>query len=136
MGKFGIGQAVERVEDARLLTGHGRYTDDISLDNQAYGVVLRSPHAHAEIRAIDTAAAKTAPGVLGVYTAADIDAVSPALESSAKRPARLPRFHSPGAGASRPPCRMPHREMRFESSVFVMVLLFMMMHLPVRSCCF
>jgi aerobic carbon-monoxide dehydrogenase large subunit len=74
MGKFGIGQAVERVEDARLLTGRGRYTDDIALDNQAYGVVLRSPHAHAEIRGIDTAAAKAAPGVLGVFTAADIEA--------------------------------------------------------------
>ena len=74
MGKFGIGQAVERVEDARLLTGHGRYTDDIALENQAYGVVLRSPHAHAEIRGIDTAAAMGAPGVLGVYTAADIEA--------------------------------------------------------------
>jgi len=73
MGKFGIGQAVERVEDARLLTGRGRYTDDIALDNQAYAVVLRSPHAHAEIRGIDTAAAKAAPGVLGVYTAADIE---------------------------------------------------------------
>ena len=51
MGKFGIGQAVERVEDSRLLTGRGRYTDDIDLDNQAYAVVLRSPHAHADIRA-------------------------------------------------------------------------------------
>ena len=74
MGKFGIGQAVERVEDTRLLTGHGRYTDDITLDNQAYGVVLRSPHAHAEIRGIDSAAVKAAPGVLAVYTAADLKA--------------------------------------------------------------
>jgi carbon-monoxide dehydrogenase large subunit len=74
MGKFGIGQAVERVEDARLLTGHGRYTDDISLANQAYGVVLRAPHAHAEIAGIHTGAALKAPGVLGVYTAADIKA--------------------------------------------------------------
>lgn len=74
MGKFGIGQAVERVEDSRLLTGRGRYTDDIDLDNQAYAVVLRSPHAHAEIRAIDTAPALAVPGVLAVYTAADIKA--------------------------------------------------------------
>lgn len=74
MGKFGIGQAVERVEDTRLLTGRGRYTDDIDLDNQAYAVVLRSPHAHAEIRAIDTSPALAAPGVLAVYTAADIKA--------------------------------------------------------------
>ncbi|MPY75331.1 MAG: molybdopterin-dependent oxidoreductase [Alphaproteobacteria bacterium] len=74
MGKFGIGQAVERVEDTRLLTGRGRYTDDIDLDNQAYAVVLRSPHAHAEIRAIDTSPALAVPGVLAVYTAADIKA--------------------------------------------------------------
>jgi carbon-monoxide dehydrogenase large subunit len=74
MGKFGIGQAVERVEDARLLTGHGRYTDDIDLDGQAYAVVLRSPHAHAAIRSIDAGAALKAPGVLAVYTAADIKA--------------------------------------------------------------
>jgi carbon-monoxide dehydrogenase large subunit len=74
MGKFGIGQAVERVEDARLLTGHGRYTDDIDLDGQAYAVVLRSPHAHAEIRSIDARAALKARGVLAVYTAADIKA--------------------------------------------------------------
>jgi carbon-monoxide dehydrogenase large subunit len=74
MGKFGIGQAVERVEDTRLLTGHGRYTDDINLDNQVYAVVLRSPHAHAEIRSIDTAPALKSPGALAVYTAADIKA--------------------------------------------------------------
>jgi len=74
MGKFGMGQAVERVEDARLLTGHGRYTGDISLENQAYGVVLRAPHAHAEIESIHTGAAQKAPGVLAVYTAADIKA--------------------------------------------------------------
>jgi carbon-monoxide dehydrogenase large subunit len=74
MGKFGIGQAVERVEDARLLTGHGRYTDDISLENQAYGVVLRAPHAHARIEGIHTGRARKAPGVLGVYTAAEIKA--------------------------------------------------------------
>ena len=74
MGKFGIGQAVERVEDLRLLTGHGRYTDDINLDGQAYAVVLRSPHAHAEIRSIDAAEASRSPGVLAIYTAADIEA--------------------------------------------------------------
>ncbi len=74
MAKFGVGQAVERTEDARLLTGRGRYTDDINLEGQVYGVVLRSPHAHAEIRSIDTSAARSAPGVLAVYTAADIRA--------------------------------------------------------------
>jgi carbon-monoxide dehydrogenase large subunit len=69
--KFGMGQAVPRFEDPRLLRGGGRYTDDINLPGQARGYVLRSPHAHARIRAIDTAAARAAPGVLAVYTGAD-----------------------------------------------------------------
>jgi carbon-monoxide dehydrogenase large subunit len=55
MTKFGIGQAVPRTEDARLLTGRGRYTDDVSMAGQAYAYVLRSPHAHADILSIDTA---------------------------------------------------------------------------------
>ena len=74
MTKFGIGQPVERLEDPRLLTGRGRYTEDINLADQAHGHVLRSPHAHAAIRAIDTKAARDAPGVLAVYTAADTKA--------------------------------------------------------------
>ncbi len=72
MGQFGMGQPVRRLEDQRLVTGHGRYTDDISLAHQAYAYVLRSPHAHARIRGIDTKAAEAAPGVLAVYTAADL----------------------------------------------------------------
>ena len=47
--KFGVGQPVRRSEDARLITGHGRYTDDIDLPNIAYAYVLRSPVAHADI---------------------------------------------------------------------------------------
>src|SRR6201989_3167111 len=69
--KFGIGQAVSRFEDPRLLRGGGRYVDDISLPGMAFGYVLRSPHAHARIRSIDTAKAKAAPGVLAVLTGAD-----------------------------------------------------------------
>jgi carbon-monoxide dehydrogenase large subunit len=57
-----IGKSVERVEDARFLSGAGEYTDDITLPRQSYGVFVRSPHAHARIRGIDTAAAKSAPG--------------------------------------------------------------------------
>src|SRR5436305_13813372 len=71
MAKFGIGQAVRRVEDARFITGAGRYVDDISLPGMVHGVVLLSPHAHARIRKIDTAKAKAAPGVLLVLTGAD-----------------------------------------------------------------
>jgi len=74
MGDFAVGQGVSRFEDPRLTRGGGRYVDDIKLPGMAYGVVLRSPHAHAKIKWIDTGSAKTAPGVLCVLTAADIKA--------------------------------------------------------------
>jgi carbon-monoxide dehydrogenase large subunit len=69
--KFGIGQPVRRYEDVRLLTGRGHYQDDNVLPRQAWCIFVRSPHAHALIRSIDTDAAKAAPGVVAVYTAAD-----------------------------------------------------------------
>ena len=71
MTKFGVGQPVRRFEDARLLTGKGRYQDDQALARQAYAVFVRSPHAHARIGAIGTDAASHAPGVLAVYTGVD-----------------------------------------------------------------
>jgi carbon-monoxide dehydrogenase large subunit len=71
MGEFAIGQGVPRFEDPRLVRGEGRYVGDIALPGMAFGHVLRSPHAHARIRAIDVAAAKAAPGVLAVLTAVD-----------------------------------------------------------------
>src|SRR5215470_10975168 len=70
----GIGAAVKRKEDRRFLLGKGNYTDDITLPNQSYAVFVRSIHAHAKLGKIDTAAAKAAPGVLGVFTGADIAA--------------------------------------------------------------
>ena len=79
MSKFGIGQPVRRVEDQRFITGEGRYTDDINLPGQAYGYVLRSPTAHARIASLDVTAAKAAPGVLLVVTAAELDASMPCL---------------------------------------------------------
>ena len=72
MNQFGIGQPVRRVEDRRFLTGRGSYVDDLTLPRQAYAFMLRSPHAHAHIRAIDTAAAAAAPGVLAVLTGDDV----------------------------------------------------------------
>ncbi len=74
MSRFGLGQPVPRTEDPRLLTGRGRYVADISLPGQAHAVFLRSPHAHAEIRGVDVARARAAPGVLAVYTSADTEA--------------------------------------------------------------
>ncbi len=74
MAKFGIGDSVRRLEDPRLLTGGGRYTDDTKLSAPAArAYVLRSPHAHADIKGIDTAAAKKAPGVLAVFTGSDVE---------------------------------------------------------------
>ncbi len=69
--RAGIGHSVRRHEDARLLTGRGRFGDDLNLAGQAVAFVLRSPHAHAEIAAIDTTAAVAVPGVIAVLSAAD-----------------------------------------------------------------
>jgi carbon-monoxide dehydrogenase large subunit len=72
--KFAIGQPVPRSEDPKLVQGQGRYTDDVTLPNQAYAVIVRSRHAHGIIKRIDTEAAKKMPGVLAVYTGADLNA--------------------------------------------------------------
>src|SRR5262247_734049 len=74
MGEFAIGQSVSRFEDPRLLRGGGRYVGDIVLPGLVFGYVLRSPHAHARIRSIDTSKAKAASGVLAVLTGADWEA--------------------------------------------------------------
>ena len=66
MRQFGIGQPVRRVEDRRFLTGRGHYLDDIVRPREAHAVMLRSPHAHARIRRVDTVAAVGAPGVVAV----------------------------------------------------------------------
>jgi carbon-monoxide dehydrogenase large subunit len=68
----GIGQSVRRREDLRLLTGQGRYSDDVNAAGQAFAVMVRSPHAHAHIRSIDTEAASAAPGVVAVLTGRDL----------------------------------------------------------------
>ena len=69
-----IGTSVRRKEDYRFLTGGGQYTDDITLVHQSYAIFVRSPHAHANINSINTAAAKAAPGVLGVFVGEDVAA--------------------------------------------------------------
>src|SRR5262245_42004108 len=70
----GIGQPVRRKEDTRLLVGGGCFSDDVDLPRQTRAFVLRSPHAHARIRTIDTAAARATKGVLAVLTGADLKA--------------------------------------------------------------
>ena len=70
--KFGVGQPVRRKEDDTLVRGKGKYTDDFSLAGQVYAWIVRSSHAHGIIRGIDTEAARAMPGVLGVWTGADL----------------------------------------------------------------
>jgi carbon-monoxide dehydrogenase large subunit len=70
--KYGVGQPVRRKEDDTLVRGKGKYTDDFSLPGQAYGWMVRSSYAHGVIKAIDISAAKAMPGVLGVWTGADL----------------------------------------------------------------
>ena len=72
--KFGVGQPVRRVEDFRFLRGEGRFSDDLDVPGQAYAYFVRSPHAHAEIESVDVAGARSAPGVLTVFTGSDLDA--------------------------------------------------------------
>ncbi|HLA19962.1 MAG TPA: molybdopterin cofactor-binding domain-containing protein, partial [Pseudolabrys sp.] len=99
MGEFAIGQGVPRFEDPRLVRGGGHYIDDVVYPGMAFGVVLRSPHAHAKIKSIDVSAAKAAPGVLAVITAADWKASGfgdlpshPGLKRRGGAPMALPRY--------------------------------------------
>ncbi len=98
MMKFGVGQPLRRFEDQRLLTGKGRFQDDVALVRQAYVVFVRSPHAHAKIRAIDTAAAAKAQGVIAVYTGIDY-----ASDGLAMPKAAMPRKKADGSPAFAPP---------------------------------
>jgi aerobic carbon-monoxide dehydrogenase large subunit len=100
----GIGRPVRRREDLRLLRGEGRYSDDLSLPGQAYAVMVRSPHAHALIRSIETAAARAMPGVLVVLTAEDVkaDGLSPLPHISNKHPADIAIKNRDGSPTVRP----------------------------------
>ncbi|HET8578302.1 MAG TPA: xanthine dehydrogenase family protein molybdopterin-binding subunit [Methylomirabilota bacterium] len=98
MGEFGIGQPLKRFEDVRLLRGEGRYHDDINLPGQAHAVLVRSPHAHARIRSLDTSAAERAPGVLAVFTGADLARDSLGITQTTlrrQRPDGSPMFAPP-----------------------------------------
>src|SRR5471032_2936113 len=84
------GRSIRRVEDHRFLTGQGRYVDDIASPDCLWGHVLRSPHAHATIERIDGAAARTMPGVHGVFVAADLAELGPMPCLAAVRPLIVP----------------------------------------------
>jgi carbon-monoxide dehydrogenase large subunit len=81
-----VGRAMKRVEDPRLLKGAGTYVDDLRLPGMLHAMILRSPHAHARIRGIDTAAAKALPGVIAVFTGADVNDACGAVPCAAAIP--------------------------------------------------
>ena len=102
MGEFGIGQSVRRFEDIRLLRGEGRYHHDVNLPGQAHMAVVRSTHAHARIRSIDTKTAAAAPGVVAVFTGADLIGLSTMkMTLKRKRPDGSPMFAPPHRGLTR-----------------------------------
>ena len=74
VGRFGSGKPVRRLEDPALVTGRGQFTDDLERPGQAHLVFLRSPMAHARLRSVDTSGATGLPGVLAVYSGADLAA--------------------------------------------------------------
>jgi aerobic carbon-monoxide dehydrogenase large subunit len=96
-----IGKPLPRKEDARLITGKGRFTDDFNLDGQTYAVMMRSPYPHARIVAIDAAAAKKMPGVLGVFTGADCaaDKLAPIPHDPVPKTKFDMKLTGPGGGA-------------------------------------
>jgi carbon-monoxide dehydrogenase large subunit len=96
--KFAVGQSVRRLEDPRLVQGLGRYSDDVNLLRQAHAVVVRSPHAHADILAIDATNAHALPGVLAIFIGADLAADGLGnlpSDRTRKRPDGSPAFPTP-----------------------------------------
>ena len=107
--KFGIGQPVPRTEDPTLVRGEGRYTDDINLPGQAYAVIVRSRYAHGVHQAASTPPRRAKmPGVLGVYTGADLDGLRHAANAS------LPFKNRDGTPMKKPPRpALPTDKVRF-----------------------
>lgn len=99
MSKFGVSQPVRRKEDQRFLKGEGRYLDDIRVEGAAHGFFIRSPVAHGRIVSINADEAKAAPGVVGIWTGADLDA---GMENSLDFSVVQNRDGTPGASVRRP----------------------------------
>ncbi|WP_339714632.1 xanthine dehydrogenase family protein molybdopterin-binding subunit [uncultured Sneathiella sp.] len=97
MVKFGVNQSVERKEDFRLITGSGEYTDDITLDGQLYGYMLRSPVAHAKILSIDVDDARAAPGVVDIILGTELEA-----DKADQLPCMIPLKNRDGSDRSDP----------------------------------
>jgi carbon-monoxide dehydrogenase large subunit len=112
----GIGEPVVRKEDARLVTGQGRFSDDVNLPGQAYAAMVRSPHAHARIRSIDTAVALALPGVLAVLTGAD--ALKDGLKPIPHRPVLGPPDIALGKRDASDKFLSPHRVLPSDKARF------------------
>jgi aerobic carbon-monoxide dehydrogenase large subunit len=121
-----IGKPMPRKEDARLTTGNGRFTDDFSLDGQAYAVMVRSPHPHARIIAIDAAPAKSKPGVLGVFIGTDCiaDKLAPIPHDPVPKTKFDMKLTGPGGGAlfSGPHMLLPADKARHVGEAVAMVV--------------
>src|SRR5438093_129817 len=102
MGQFGIGQPIKRFEDVRLVRGGGRFHDDVNLPGQAHAVIVRSIHAHARIVTIAAPRARLAPGVLDVFTGADVAELGTMkMTLKRKRPDGSPMWAPPHHGLTR-----------------------------------
>src|SRR5579885_11279 len=116
--KFGIGQSVRRTEDIRFVTGQGRYTDDLHFDREAFVFFLRSPHAHAKIKAIDAGAARKAAGVIGVFTQDDVEAFG-----AAPMPCHLPVRNRDGSDYKQTPKTLLAKDrVRFAGEAVAMIV--------------
>ena len=107
--RFGSGKSVRRIEDPALVRGLGQYTDDVTLPGQLHLVFLRSPYAHARITGVDAADARAMPGVVAVYTGADL------VAAGVKAMPGVPMFPRPDGkpGASAPRRAMADERVRF-----------------------
>jgi carbon-monoxide dehydrogenase large subunit len=120
----GFGKPVLRKEDARLLAGGGCYSDDVNLPGQAYACFVRSPHAHARIRYIETAAARATPGVIAVLSGADAaaDGVRPITHSPVPANPHEDMVGSRDVVFVAPHPPMPADRVRFVGTVVAMVI--------------
>ncbi len=121
-----IGQPLRRKEDARLIAGHGRFSDDFNLDGQAFAAIVRSPHPHARIASIDLSDARVMPGVLGVYCGEDCraDGLHPIQHSPVPATKYDMKLTGPGGGAIFAGHHMllPHDNVRHVGEAVAMVV--------------
>ena len=120
----GVGRPVLRKDDARLLVGAGSYSDDVNLPGQAYACFVRSPHAHADVGPIDTAAARAAPGDFAVLTGADAvaDGVRPLTHSPMPANPHEEIIRTPHVAFVAPHPPIPADRVRFVGEVVAIVV--------------